>query len=807
MAEDSDANRARRRFGSLVSMRPLPLRFRHGDPPPGWFGKLVHMWRYGISHPDEDLLGVIDAAADSLLTQIMSAEAELSGTRLEKLRDVRRELDQELSDDVPELAVLLGIEAKINALYPPRIQRRRAWMIRERFERVASGHAAEYWAVERVAVDLSEEHGDRLRRADASVAQAAAAAASAAGMLTAAEQRAAEAEAAETEARTAVAGTDDEVAAQVDQLRQLRETAAEDDAERVRLTGSVGALLDAQTEAASAAAARDAATADKALADWRAEAARLDRDLVSARCDFESAQNRLTGAERAAREGRAGGGAAGAQQVIENARSEVESARARVDAAATAVHTHAAAAPAGAEPATEAIEEESESVQPDQARASAAAGGGGDGGGGGGTPPPTGGAANGTGGGIPPDADAQTLLGYIHSSYLMSIAREKAVRDLMRWLMMRFWSANFILLAILLAVWVIVERSGSELRSLIGLALGLCVVAAIGRVGATMSVVQRLQRGVTGNVLAQDPILDLTRLRTGKNGINLALFSGAVFALLMYAFFASGIPTQLGFDDGVAPALASVQEVEQREAEQRVRAENIARSAAAAAEQAERVRDLEQRVQATDEPDGATGGSDQGNETAPANGVAASDEDEAQLRDQLDEERLRLEERQRSTVELASTETSGADQAAPDSTEAPPADAATTDVPANASVDSNGIADEPLPANAQANAVAGDNVQATDGNGQADADGPKTPEGSAAADAEDEQCNAKDDCDPFVRLAAALGLAEREDFFKLLIWAFLAGFAERLVPDALDTIASRTGRRRRRQEGDGEETA
>ena len=802
MAEDSDANRARRRFGSLISMRPLPLRFRHGDPPPGWFAKLVHKWRYGITHPDEDLLGVIDAAADSLLTQIMSAEAELSGTRLEKLKDVRRELDEELSDDVPELAVLLGIEAKINALYPPRIQRRRAWMIRERFERVASGHAAEYWAVERVAVDLSEEHGDRLRRADNSVAQAAAAAASAAAALAAAEQRATEAETAEAGARAAVAGTDDEVAAQIDQLKQLRETAAEDDPERVRLTGLVGALLDGQTEAASAAAARDAATADKALADWRAEAARLDRDLVSARCDFESAQNRLNGAERAAREGRAGGGAAGAQQVIENARSEVESARARVDAAATAVHTHAAAAPAGAEPSPAVAAEESETEQAGEPQASAAGGGGG-----GGTPPPAAGATGGTGGGFAPDADAQTLLGYIHSSYLMSIAREKAVRDLMRWLMMRFWSANFILLGILLAVWFIVERSGSELRSLIGLALGLCLVAAIGRVGATMSVVQRLQRSVTGNVLAQDPILDLTRLRTGKNGINLALFSGAVFALLMYAFFASGIPSQLGFDDGVAPALASVQEVEQREAEQRVRTENIARSAAAAAEQAERVRHLEQRVQAADEPDGATPSSDQGNEAVPANGVAASDEDAAQLRDQLDEERLRLEERQRSTVELASTEASGTDQPPSGGNEPPPGDAVPTDPPANASVDSNAIGEAPPPDNAQANAAAGDNVQATDGNGQADADGPKTPEGSAAAGGEDGQCNAKDDCDPFVRLTAALGLAEREDFFKLLIWAFLAGFAERLVPDALDTIANRTGRRRRRQEAEGGETA
>jgi hypothetical protein len=796
---------ARRQTGSLISMRPLPLAFKRGEGRMSLRRKLVHMWRYGLYHPDEDLLGVIDAAADSLVTQIMAAEAVLTGSRLAQLQEIRSELDAELADAVPELAVLLGIEAKINALYPPAMQRRRAWMIEERFQRVAPGQAADYWAADRVEADLNEERGDRIRRSDDAVARATArqtAAASAAAEADAAFQSA---ETAYAEARGAVSGDDEAVNPRLDRLAELRCSAPEDDSERAALEQEVGPLLDARDARDSATVARDSAAADRARADRALEAAKLDRELVTARCDLAAAEARLRGVERAARETQSGSSGADGQKLVETARGEVAAARTRADAAAAAVEVHAAALPEGAAEADAGGEDEAEA-----AGGSAPAG---EAGGSGTVAAP--GAAGGSGGGgrIPPDADAHTLLGYIHNSYLMGIAREKAVRDLMRWLMMRFWTANLFLVAGLFVIWGAIELASRQFENLLALVVGLFFLAAVGRIGATMSVVQRLQRAVASNVLARDPILELTRLRTGKNGINLALFSGGVFALLMYAFIASGIPALIGLDEGLAPTLARVEQQERRQA--RAEALNSELSQAAL-----RVADAQRRLEEAEEARDAADGAAEGNPPADGNatGTGAPTTTSGDSEALLGTARQELAQATANLNDVLARRQAAASAADAEQAQAAPAASGGTKL--RLAVPDRPMTREQLIARRQAEALHAAErrrllaEQAEHRNGLLHHVrdfflGTPDPEGRAERDRQEEhqaQCKATEACDPFRQLSDALGLAGRLDFFKLLIWAFLAGFAERLVPDVLDSIANRGARRRRRQD-EGEDPA
>jgi hypothetical protein len=796
VATQPDDGRIRRRYGSILARRPLPISHRdpkQQDTTPGFGARIVHLWRYGMYHPDEDLLGVIDAAVDSLTTQIKAAEGILTGPRLASLHALRKELNVELQDEVPELSVLLGIEAKINALYPPSVQRRRAWMVEERFRRVASGHAADYWATDRTEKRVSEQHGARLDQADHDVAAAEAAEASASAAL---ERAAAELKAAEDAFAAALGGEPEaEVDPELDRLEALKKSDP-GGAETAALDEKRGPLLPLRARARAARAAQPPAQAEKDAASWVLEQARLERALVEARYEVERVQARLRGTDRAAREAPGGGPAAGdATAAVDE---ELSAAQTGVNQAAAAVEAHEATRPANV-PA------------PPPRGPGAAAGSG---------------AAAPAGSSLPFDADAQSLLGYIHSAYLMGIARERAVRDLMRWLMMRFWTANLIFLLSLFAAWGILKLLTTDAYQYHALIGGLFVIAVIGRIGATMSVVQRLQKAVGTNVLANDPIQELTRLRTGKNGINVALFSGGVFALLMYILFASGIPAILGLDDGAAPAISTIQRQEQMELEQRLRSQNIAARAREASQQEDVVRDLERQVAGTQSPPSPTATT---GTTAPPGSTGAQPQPAADpavaaaLQARLERERERLDDLRRTAVDLAAT-------AHPDPGTAPAGEAQDTQQPAtddeapagnvvadagnaaagNGSVEvANAAAEQAAPeANAAGNVAGEPAGNATAAKGAAPAAAPAEGEkpNTQQSGPRPEQCMAKEPCDPFVLLADALGLADREDFFKLLIWAFLAGFAERLVPDALDAIARR-GRRRQRTGGAGEETA
>lgn len=65
---------------------------------------------------------------------------------------------------------------------------------------------------------------------------------------------------------------------------------------------------------------------------------------------------------------------------------------------------------------------------------------------------------------------------------------------------------------------------------------------------------------------------------------------------------------------------------------------------------------------------------------------------------------------------------------------------------------------------------------------------------ATAAAVTKETCSERVRCDQdiFARLAKALRLQGTPELFKLLVWAFIAGFFEKLVPDMLDSLAARS---------------
>ncbi len=75
-------------YSSVVSSRPLPIDVERRPPWNRWFFRLAHYWRYGYLHPDEDLLGVIEAAGDAIRVHAMAARTELRGEAADRATDI-----------------------------------------------------------------------------------------------------------------------------------------------------------------------------------------------------------------------------------------------------------------------------------------------------------------------------------------------------------------------------------------------------------------------------------------------------------------------------------------------------------------------------------------------------------------------------------------------------------------------------------------------------------------------------------------------------------------------------------------------
>lgn len=732
------------RHGSVISTRPLPVELIR---PPSWnrlFRRWVHRLRYGYTHPDQDLLGVIDAVGDALNVQLAAVQGIVRGDRAREATALKAELDRELRKRLPDFSALLGIEARINALYPPALARRRQWVLRERFERVAAPEAYQYWFhnwLNNPPPDGEEEAIEALlARAEEAVATA---------RLNA-----------------------DQAAAALDQARQQVETADQ--------AGTAEEVLHAAEAAGDALrrAEEAKAEADRILADAlrRRASARARCALVRARADLD----RKRKAADQARQHVAGmpvdhPDRRSAQDNADRAEAEHQAARSACEERAASLRAIAG---------VDADDEEE--------------------------PGPL----------TEAEADNQVLLGYIHTSYLMSINREKTVRDLKRWLLVGFVGFLISLVIAFVIVWLLLLwGGGGQYWTLI---FGLMLIAAAGRIGATTSIIRRLQTAVSDRVLSSDPIVELTALRTGKNEITLALLSSSVFALLLYALFISGVPGMLGMKGGVFPTAAQWDSppaaLANRDQPGGSDGQNIGGTAA--------------KVPPDQRTSGETGGVDRGSSdeqpepgSAKQPGQASDPASAGREAATEDQSRSAISVRERGALLAASAPVPLADlRHASDRVNA----ARSRYVAAigersglhwlqfwarwELNQQMHRAAEDAADGQRLALQAAQRGYSSARRSGNADwiaawqetereardlledlvsiddwLEGREGPQETPKL-----RCDDRAICTPFPALARALGLQAPEDFFKLLLWAFIAGFAERFVPDVLDRIVAQT---------------
>jgi hypothetical protein len=333
--------------------------------------------------------------------------------------------------------------------------------------------------------------------------------------------------------------------------------------------------------------------------------------------------------------------------------------------------------------------------------------------------------------------DMQAMLSYIQGARIVSMARETAISRLKGWLLGRFWVGVASALLAMLAAWVIWGDGGDSHAPLVS-ALVLIMLAS--RLGAITSIGRRMNDDNLGIGVGDDSILTLASLGSGRNGLALALLTSNVFGIVIFALFASGVPAALGMVGGIAPTFRDV-----------ALSPLQAKADADAALVSRRKKD---EIAACAAPPPKTG--------AGATGAAAATGGEPGAGPAVNSSAP-------ATAGPAARNGQKSGQTPPTTVAPPPGGNAATPAaaaPALACAAATLVRKEAEDAAALSKAAleAMAKTTATDG---------------SSADKW------------FGKLATALGLLTVPDLFKLLIWAFIAGFAEQLVPDMLDSIANR----------------
>lgn len=331
--------------------------------------------------------------------------------------------------------------------------------------------------------------------------------------------------------------------------------------------------------------------------------------------------------------------------------------------------------------------------------------------------------------------DMQSMLTFIQGARLVSMAHETAVSQVQGWLLGRFW---FSLLTTAIGIGAIVLVSDLLRRwrfvtyDHAPFFCGIVILLFTARVGALISIGRRLKGDDVGAAVGADSIYALATLGSGRNGLAIALMSSNAFGLIMYALFASGLPAALGLSGGIAPSFRpSIDDLRRQMVDDRA----AAASAAAA-------------LQAC-----------HANPTPPA----AQDEP--------------------ATADIGGTDGNAAE------TDTNPADAAAAEASA-----ADGNAGDGAGSGAATVPAAGPPCQAEQASADAAGAAVEVSQGALVLASRSGAPLARDNGSPEPMLGSiktALGLTEVSDLFKMLIWAFIAGFFEQLVPDMLNTLAAR----------------
>ena len=476
---------------SIVTRRPPLLRFQ--DSSAWWLVAPAWRWlRHGPELRDRELIHVVDAIADTLRIHLASARAVLPDRFHARVDRLSRTLDEAVARDIPDLAAVFGIEAALNALYPPELAARRLWVVQDRFKRVAARQAFNEWWLRKVggAPDgaVSGAQPSSSPRKDQGIIA-----------------DVADAEASFEEARRAASRALEQHGLAEERLKtaQADRDAANDPSEE-------------QTEAVEAARQDVEFFANERDITLTAlNGSRRYRDAMRAHADHE--------AKRVARR---------------NAHAAFDAAKREL--AADPVDPVRQQAEAKAGEALKAAEEAEQAARNLLAKTASAVG----------VDPSALGTA------VEAGPDTSSMLAYIHNHYMMGIARQKAERDLKTWLIHQGCFGIGICLLLFVLGWGIaaLATGGCAFWNIYGPPyLVLLLVGLLGRIGALISIARRLQRAVDDNVLEQDSVQELVALRAGRAGIRLAMMSGTIFALLAWVMFASGVPALVGLGNGVFP--------------------------------------------------------------------------------------------------------------------------------------------------------------------------------------------------------------------------------------------------------------